>query len=277
MKKFFALILVLSLAWLAKLSFDFYQLSGQFNQQQQTLLQSEQRNASLNDQVVALQRVQTEPTTVASAKEREKTKASITNLNPSLLVQQELDLVQFALQQQQFVYAVEKLVQLNQNLDHYEIADSLKASLHQAIDQDQQSIQQFLLSRHAQEERLVVMLEKLDQRLKSELNNQQITPSKVQTQHFWKKWLQIERVETKTVQFDNRSMIFREAQFRLVLAQQALLANEFQSYQNMLKAVIQLFDALPDPVSQEMKQQVIQIKQTQMSPVPKLKSRTILG
>ena len=277
MKKFFALILVLSLAWLAKLSFDFYQLSGQFNQLQQTLLQSEQRNASLNDQVVALQRVQTEPTTVASAKEREKTKASITNLNPSLLVQQELDLVQFALQQQQFVYAVEKLVQLNQNLDHYEIADSLKASLHQAIDQDQQSIQQFLLSRHAQEERLVVMLEKLDQRLKSELNNQQITPSKVQTQHFWKKWLQIERVETKTVQFDNRSMIFREAQFRLVLAQQALLANEFQSYQNMLKAVIQLFDALPDPVSQEMKQQVIQIKQTQMSPVPKLKSRTILG
>ena len=277
MKKFFALILVLSLAWLAKLSFDFYQLSGQFNQQQQTLLQSEQRNASLNDQVVALQRVQTEPTTVASAKEREKTKASITNLNPSLLVQQELDLVQFALQQQQFVYAVEKLVQLNQNLDHYEIADSLKASLHQAIDQDQQSIQQFLLSRHAQEERLVVMLEKLDQRLKSELNNQQITPSKVQTQHFWQKWLQIERVETKTVQFDNRSMIFREAQFRLVLAQQALFANEFQSYQNMLKAVIQLFDALPDPVSQEMKQQVIQIKQTQMSPVPKLKSRTILG
>lgn len=277
MKKFFALILVLSLAWLAKLSFDFYQLSGQFNQQQQTLLQNEQRNASLNDQVVALQRVQTEPTTVASAKEREKTKASITNLNPSLLVQQELDLVQFALQQQQFVYAVEKLVQLNQNLDHYEIADSLKASLHQAIDQDQQSIQQFLLSRHAQEERLVVMLEKLDQRLKSELNNQQITPSKVQTQHFWQKWLQIERVETKTVQFDNRSMIFREAQFRLVLAQQALLANEFQSYQNMLKAVIQLFDALPDPVSQEMKQQVIQIKQTQMSPVPKLKSRTILG
>lgn len=277
MKKFFALILVLSLAWLAKLSFDFYQLSGQFNQQQQTLLQSEQRNASLNDQVVALQRVQTEPTTVASAKEREKTKASITNLNPSLLVQQELDLVQFALQQQQFVYAVEKLVQLNQNLDHYEIADSLKASLHQAIDQDQQSIQQFLLSRHAQEERLVVMLEKLDQRLKSELNNQQITPSKVQTQHFWQKWLQIERVEAKTVQFDNRSMIFREAQFRLVLAQQALLANEFQSYQNMLKAVIQLFDALPDPVSQEMKQQVIQIKQTQMSPVPKLKSRTILG
>ena len=190
MKKFFALILVLSLAWLAKLSFDFYQLSGQFNQQQQTLLQSEQRNASLNDQVVALQRVQTEPTTVASAKEREKTKASITNLNPSLLVQQELDLVQFALQQQQFVYAVEKLVQLNQNLDHYEIADSLKASLHQAIDQDQQSIQQFLLSRHAQEESLVVMLEKLDQRLKSELNNQQITPSKVQTQHFWQKWLQ---------------------------------------------------------------------------------------
>ena len=277
MKKFFALILVLSLAWLAKLSFDFYQLSGQFNQQQQTLLQSEQRNASLNDQVVALQRVQTEPTTVASAKEREKTKASITNLNPSLLVQQELDLVQFALQQQQFVYAVEKLVQLNQNLDHYEIADSLKASLHQAIDQDQQSIQQFLLSRHAQEERLVVMLEKLDQRIKSELNNQQITPSKVQTQHFWQKWLQIERVETNTVQFDNRSMIFRGAQFRLVLAQQALLANEFQSYQNMLKAVIQLFDALPDPVSQEMKQQVIQIKQTQMSPVPKLKSRTILG
>ena len=277
MKKFFALIIVLSLAWLIKLSFDFYQLSGQFNQQQQALLQSEQRNASLNDQFVALQRVQTEPTPATSAKDREKPKALLTDLNPLVLAQQQLDLVQFALQQQQFVYAVEKLVQLNQNLDHYQIADSLKTSLHQAIEQDQKSIQQFLLAQHAQEERLVSMLEKLDERLKAELNNQQIAPSKAQPEYFWQKWFQIERVETKTVQFDNRSMIFREAQFRLVLAQQALLANEFQSYQNMLKAVIQLFDTLPDPASQEMKQQVIKIKQTQMPPVPKLKSRTILG
>lgn len=273
MKKLFALILFLSLAWLVKLSFDFYQLSGQFSLQQQALLQSEQHNASLNDQVVALQRHQVEPTAPVIAKE----KALAANLNPVVVIQQQLDLIQFALQQQQFVYAVEKLLQLNQNIDYYEIADSLKISLHQAIEQDQQSIQQFLLTQNSQEERLVRLLGKIDQELEVEFKNQQLHPAAEKTAYFWQKWLQIDRVESQTAQLDNRALIYKDLQLRSVLAQQALLANEFQSYQNMLEASIQLLDTLPDQQSNLIKQQFIKIKQTQMPPVPKLKSRTILG
>ncbi len=56
MKKLFVVVVIVAVLWLAKLSFDLFQVNAQQTElmQQQTLLQ--QRNAGLNDQVVALKR-----------------------------------------------------------------------------------------------------------------------------------------------------------------------------------------------------------------------------
>lgn len=146
MKKFIYVLLLIALGWLIKLSYNFYHVSQQLNDIQQTLHKSEQKNASLNDQLVAVKRQTDEPTQEV-AKKTASIQTPIAGIHPSVVVKQQLELVQFAMQQQQFVYALEHLTQLNQSLDHYALADAVKQSLHQTIAQDIQSIQHFVIER----------------------------------------------------------------------------------------------------------------------------------
>ncbi|TCM71094.1 hypothetical protein EC844_101381 [Acinetobacter calcoaceticus] len=273
MKKFISILILVSLLWLLKLSFDFYTLSRQMTTQQHSLQQSEQQNASLNDQLVALQRKEA----TLSVSPNEKDQLHSTKLSPTLVIQQQLELIQFALQQQQFVYALEKLNALDQSMDDYEIAESLKQSLHQAILQDQQSIQQYVVAHQAQQTRLAQMLQQLDQQIKQDFNSQKLSTAPVENGYFWQKWLKVDVVGETTVNLNSRMMILKEIQLRVLLAQQALFISEYQSYQNMLQGIIQQLDTLPDAFSQHMKQQVVKIEQIHVLPVPKLKAREILG
>lgn len=56
MRKLVSIIILLGIAWVAKLSYDMWQISRTVTELQQSLLQSEQQYANLNDQLVALQR-----------------------------------------------------------------------------------------------------------------------------------------------------------------------------------------------------------------------------
>ena len=276
MKKFIYFLLFVALGWLIKLSYDFYHVSQQLDDIQQVLHKSEQKNASLNDQLVAVQRQTDEPT----SKESKKTTtvdAHIEGISPSVVIKQQLELVQFALQQQQFIYALEHLTQLNQSLDHYTLADTVKQSLHQTINQDIQSIQQFVIAKNGQQAQLDVMIKQIDQNLVTELKNNQLSPGKNQPEHFWQKWLQIDVIENNAPELVNRKFILKETQFRLLLAQQLLSKGQSSEFQSMLNQAIQQLDQLPDKSSQKLKQQVIQLKQIPMLPVPKLSSLAVLG
>ena len=68
MKKFIYFLLFVALGWLIKLSYDFYYVSQQLDDIQQVLHKSEQKNASLNDQLVAVQRQADEPAPQESKK-----------------------------------------------------------------------------------------------------------------------------------------------------------------------------------------------------------------
>ena len=100
MKKLFVVVVIVAVLWLAKLSFDLFQVNAQQTElmQQQTLLQ--QRNAGLNDQVVALKRQLNGTTTEMSA--ATTSNASIAaeathSIEPMMVVGQQLDLVEFAM------------------------------------------------------------------------------------------------------------------------------------------------------------------------------------
>lgn len=54
MRKLVSIIILLGIAWLAKLSYDMWQISRTVPELQQSLMQSEQQYANLNDQLVAL-------------------------------------------------------------------------------------------------------------------------------------------------------------------------------------------------------------------------------
>ncbi|WP_111861010.1 hypothetical protein [Acinetobacter sp. CFCC 10889] len=280
MKKFIYLLFFIAMAWLGKLSYDFYHVSQQLADIQSTLHQSEQKNATLNDQVVALQR---DPTAARTAPAKNaptapQNKQLITqSIQPSALIKQQLELVKFALQQQQFIFALEQLVQLNKNLDQYNLADSLKSSLHQAIQQDMQAIQKFSQMRNEQQEQLNEVLQQLDQAIQAEIQQPNLSPAKQNAQYFWQRWFQVQRVDQSSAALVNRRLILKESQLRIILAQQALLRGEDVEYQNMLNLVIQQLDELPDANSQKFKQQLLKIKQMPILTVPKLNTSTVLG
>ncbi|RYL25379.1 hypothetical protein [Acinetobacter piscicola] len=280
MKKFIHFLFFIALAWLGKLSYDFYHISQQLADIQNTLHQSEQKNATLNDQVVALQR---DPTVVKSVPAKNVPNSlpsktlEIQSIQPSTVIKQQLELVQFALQQQQYIFAVEQLVQLNLQVEKYNLADSLKNSLRQAIQKDIQAIQKFSQARDVQQEQLNHVLHQLDQAIQVEIQQPRLSPAQQNPEHFWQRWLQVQRVDRSANELVNRRLILKETQLRIILAQNALLRGEYVEYQNMLNLVIQQLDPLPDGQSQKFKQKLLQIKQMPILSVPKLNTTTVLG
>ena len=80
-----------------KLSYDFYQVSQQLNNIQQNIHKNEQKNASLNDQLVAVQRHSDTPEQSVSQQVATPDKAQVFGIPASVLIKQKLELVQFAM------------------------------------------------------------------------------------------------------------------------------------------------------------------------------------
>ena len=276
MKKLIYVLGLVAMLWLIKLSFDFYQVSARLDGLQDALHQSEQQNAHLNDRLVAVQRQAEAQSEQPASQVSAQNSDAISTLTPNLLIQQQLELVQFALQQHQYVYAIEKLNQLQQALQHYALADTLKTSLYQAIEQDKQNIQKFVLAMNTQKAQLDDILQQLDQKISQELKNTQLTPATHSNAHFWQKWFQVDVLSSSSPELVNRKAILKEAQLRILLAQHALAQGETVEYQSLLTLAIQQLNTLPDAASQKLKQQLLNVKQMPMLPVPKLSSTAIV-
>lgn len=277
MKKFIYVLLLIALGWLMKLSYDFYQVSQQLNNIQQNIHKNEQKNANLNDQLVAVQRHSDTPEQSASQQVATPAKAKVVGIQASVLIKQKLELVQFAMQQQQFVYAVEHLTQLSQSLDQYTLADAVKHSLHQSIQQDIQNIQQFMFEKNTQRDQLETVLKQIDQSLMTELKNNQLKPDQAKNEYFWEKWLQVNVVKSELPALANRKFILKETQLRVLLAQQLLLKGQNAEFQVALKQATETLATLPDASSQQLKQQILKLMQSPSLPAPKLNSLAVLG
>lgn len=279
MKKFLFCSMLLFLVWLCKLSYDIFQISQQLPAIVSSLHQGEQRNASLNDQVVALQR-QFEQVTGAATPPMSAISQAPTGTaqtDPLPLLRQRLELVQFALQQQQYMYALEKLNQLDQSLAQDMLAPELKQGLHQAIQKDQLEIQQFVQAKERQQEALNTVMVEIDQRLSQALQNTQLSPARTQQQHFWQRWLQIEPLQRADPQLMNRQLILKEIQLRLLLARQSLQYGQYAQYQQSIESIIRQLEQLPDHASQQLKQRLSKLKYLPVIPAPKLNSMALLG
>lgn len=277
MKKFIYVLLLIALGWLMKLSYDFYQISQQLNNIQQNIHKNEQKNANLNDQLVAVQRHSDAPEQSVSQQVATPAKAQVVGIQASVLIKQKLELVQFAMQQQQFVYAVEHLTQLSQSLDQYTLADAVKHSLHQSIQQDIQNIQQFMIEKNTQRDQLETVLKQIDQSLMTELKNNQLKPDQAKNEYFWEKWLQVNVVKSELPALANRKFILKETQLRVLLAQQLLLKGQNAEFQVALKQATETLATLPDALSQQLKQQILKLMQSPSLPAPKLNSLAVLG
>lgn len=280
MKKIFILLLVLSFIWILKLSYDIFKMTAQQTELANSLHGIEQTNANLNDQLVALQRhIKVTDGTVNQVARTEKdlktTNASA--IDPIVLIKQQLDLIEFMLKQQKFNEALDKLIALDRNLEHYVLAPSLKQSLHQVIEKDQQVIQQFMNERVMQQVKVSVLLHQLDRALAQEITTPQLSSSQPHSQSFWQRWIMIEPAKQSTTGLIQRPLILKEAQLRLLLAQHALQQGQYVEYQQSLDEIIQLLNQLPDQKSRQLIQSIQKIKGFVVIPTPILNTRALLG
>ena len=276
MKKLLILLLILSALWIVKISFDLYRLSaGQeaLAQQQKAL---EQRNASLNDQLAALNRQLSSPAAPANAQDAPLAQPAGA-LQPAALIGQQLDLVEFALRQQQYPLALEKLNQLNQNLELYALAPALKASLHQAVGKDRQMVMQFVNANAEQQNKLSAVLNQLDQGIAQEIKAQYAQPAPQPERSFWQRWIQVESAQQPSPLLMQRSIILKEAQLRLLLAQQQLHKGQYIAFQQELTEAVHILKPLPDAKTRYFIQRLNALQKIPAITAPILNTRALIG
>lgn len=277
MKKLLVLLFVLGVLWVVKISFDLHQLSvGQDTLiQQQSAL--EQRNASLNDQLVAINRQLSGVAPVEGNTTSTNTVSAVGGLQPTVLIAQQLDLVEFALQQQQYSFAVDKLNQLNLDVHTYELAPALKASLHQVLTKDQKIVMQFVQANLEQQNKIKAALDQIDQAIAQEIKTQYTQPEPQPEHSFWRRWIQVESVQQPNAVLMQRAIILKEAQLGLMLAEQQLQKGQYVAFQQELTGVIQTLKQLPDAKTQYFIQRLSELKKIPANTVPALNTRALLG
>lgn len=276
MKKIIYLVVLLVGVWLVKLSFNAIQSAQAIDQLQQQLINTEQRSVLLNDQLVALQRQLQQGNHDENVHATTALPAPMTGIAPALLIQTQLQLVQFALDQQQYIYALDHLHQVQQDLPQSHVAVALQRSLNSAITQDKQAIQQYILTQTQQQQQFDQLLQQLDQKLQQNLQSPKLNMPKTESATGWH-WFKLEKIQRTPPDFMQRNIALKEIQLRLLLASQALHAGQQQEYHQSLQEVIQLLAQLPDRDSQQIKLQLEKLANLPAASAPKLITLGLLG
>ncbi|MDH0668713.1 hypothetical protein [Acinetobacter junii] len=276
MRKIAYFILVLGLVWLAKLSYDVAQYSQTIPQLQQQLVQSQQQYSLLNDQLVGLQRQLQDKNTSNTNNKLVTTPITIDGIAPAVVIKQKLQLVQFAIDQQQFIFALEQLNQLQQQMAQHQVSPALQHGLIKAMEQDKQNIQQYVLLQTQQRQQFDTLLQYLDQQLQQEMQKPDIRLQKNSERSWWQ-WFKFEKVQRTPPDLIQRSILLKEAQLRLLLAEQALHLNQATEYRKSMQEVMLLLEDLPDRSSQQMKLRVEKMLNLPVVPAPKLMTLGLLG
>lgn len=276
MRKIAYFILVLGLVWLAKLSYDVAQYSQTIPQLQQQLVQSQQQYSLLNDQLVGLQRQLQDKNTSNTNNKLVTTPITIDGIAPAVVIKQKLQLVQFTVDQQQFIFALEQLNQLQQQMAQHQVSPALQHGLIKAMEQDKQNIQQYVLLQTQQRQQFDTLLQYLDQQLQQEMQKPDIRLQKNSERSWWQ-WFKFEKVQRTPPDLIQRSILLKEAQLRLLLAEQALHLNQATEYRKSMQEVMLLLEDLPDRSSQQMKLRVEKMLNLPVVPAPKLTTLGLLG
>ena len=74
-----------------------------------------------------------------------------------------------------------------------------------------------------------------------------------------------------------RGLVLKEAQFRLLMAENVLQHSQQIPFQQSLGAVAEVLKQLPDAKSQQWVKQLEQIRTIPLTPVPPLNARTLMS
>lgn len=269
--------MTLALIWFVKLSFEIYTLSNKQTVLEHNLTQIQQQNANLNDQVAALKRrFMGADATTDITKTQSNLNSPIYMTDDTALVRQQLDLIEFALQQQQYAVAIDKLNQLERVLSDYELSAAMREGLQRVISKDRTMLKQYVANEIEQNNKLKELLRKIDREITQELAKPYQQDVKEESS-FWQRMIRIEPTEKPSTVLMQRAVILKEAQLRLIMAQNALQQGQRIGFVKALDATNEVLKQLPDQQSKVWIEQIKNIKSTPVSPLPTLNTRTLIG
>ncbi|MEB5476744.1 hypothetical protein [Acinetobacter pollinis] len=283
-------LLVVSFLWISKLTYDQQQYVQAIDGLRSQVTRTEQSINHVNDQMVAAQRIpqvvgddhKNKPivTTTKEKINEHGTSSSESHqslINPILPIQQALELVQFALNQQQRTYALEHLQQLIQSLDRYNISPALKQSLYTSLMTDQQQIEAFDRHQQAQLNYANKLLLQVDQELLELLDKGVESYQPPQQKSFVEKLISIQPLNQMSTDLVSQRLVVKEIQLRLLLANQQLNMGQYDDYTTSIDEVLLLMKQAPRFNQDTLREQLEIAKKISFDTTPKLHTPTLLN
>lgn len=275
MKKIFLLLLIVILLVLVKFGYDIYVLSQQQNQWLEKHARLEKNQIAANDQIAALQRQIAHQAESVVTQSSEPVVSAPEN-DPMQVIRLQLDFIEFALQQQQALLALEKLEQLQQSAFQAQLSDAVNATLQQVLLKDHQLITHYIQAQTRQQTQMMQVLLDVDQQLKQQLKNTDLSIQADPKQSWWSQWFRLEKVEQPAA-INYRQYILKEVQMRVLLAQQELSKGRQSVYQASLIEITDLLKTLPDAQSRQLLMKIEALKTQTSVALPRLNTRAFIG
>lgn len=287
MKKLWIGLLCLSILWIAKLTYDQQQYTQRLDVLERQATKVEQNADNINDQLIAFQR-KVQPLTqqadqgqmnlaVPSQAEQHLISDQHMAINPIVLIQQQLDLIQFALQQKQTVYALERLQLLSEKVLNYDFAPALRESVYTSLLQDQQNISQFNLQHSIQVKHAYRTLRSLDQLLNQLMKKNTLSYSPNDDhKHSGFSWFSLQPSSQAKTNLMGQSIVIKEAQLRLIIAKQMIDAGQYSEYRYALDDILALCHQSPMLNKKEVLALIQQANNIPLNDPPKLHTPALL-
>jgi hypothetical protein len=276
MKKLYILVLLIAILALFKMGFDVYSLNAQQSVLNEKIDKIEKVNSTLNDQLASIQRQDIKDVSQQTNSNDNQREQNLV-IQPKDMIKQQLNLVDFALKQHQFHYAMDKLLELDRQIDAFVLAPAIKNSLHQVIAKDVESIKQYVKNNEAQQQKMNQLLFQLNKELSVEITSPHLTIAQDEKKYFWEKWFTVEKVNQPVQHLMQRSIILKEAQLRIFIARSALVQGQYVQFHQEMNDVVSLLNQFPDQTAQTLIKQIQSIDAMTVLAPPTLSTRTLLG
>lgn len=269
MKIIASLALVLAMVYLG---FVAIQNQRRLNDLSQNMVSIEQQNAQLKDKIVALERqkLMTNDTVVTTQPQLQQ------QLNQHIQqLKQGFEFVQFALQQQQWTIALQRLEQIDQSIDSLSISEPLKLSLHQSILVDREQIKVAYQKSQQQQQIVQDLLRQLEQTLQQQLSLD-YQPQE-QKRSFWQRLWVIEKTAQPIIQPAQFQLLIKEIQLDVMMLKYLNVMQNPVEYQQAMVNIQNKMQHLPEPLHAKINDDVQKLAQIKILTLPKLSSLALLS
>lgn len=248
----------------------------QFNQLKAQVSALEHENSNLRDEWVQWQRqnrvVPSSTSTSVTMTEQQQQNQQFMHQIQQL--KQNFEFVQFALQQQQWLVALQRLEQIEQQLDDFVISEHLKLSLRQSIEQDKQQIKLTYQQAQQQQQSLNNLVQHLEQTLNDELK---LDYQKPQQGSWWQRLWVVEKTTQPTVNTAQHQLLLKEIQLDVMFLKTMNVLQKPVEFQQIMSSIERKVQQLPLPIFNLLEPDLQHLNQIQLLNIPHLTSLALLG